>query len=91
MPPLAAPLPNPLFAKAPTMSLNLRTAFTLSTLALACGGAFAQAATATLDKVKASGSITLAYREASIPFLTWTTKPSPRALRTRSAARSSTK
>ncbi len=41
----------------------------LPLLALAaCGASLAQTTTPTLDKVKAAGAITLAYREASIPF-----------------------
>ena len=44
----------------------MRLLTTLSLLALAAP-AFAQTAS-TLDKVKASGAITLAYRESSIPF-----------------------
>jgi len=40
----------------------------LAILALAAAGSSAALAQATLDKVKASGAITLAYRESSIPF-----------------------
>jgi glutamate/aspartate transport system substrate-binding protein len=40
-------------------------AFLLTSLFVAC---FAQTASPTLDKVRSSGSITLAYRESSIPF-----------------------
>jgi ABC-type amino acid transport substrate-binding protein len=40
---------------------------TVLTLLGACGAALAQAP-ATLDKIKASGSMTVAYRESSIPF-----------------------
>ena len=41
---------------------------TLSILALAAPALAAAQTTSTLDKVKASGQITLAYRESSIPF-----------------------
>jgi len=47
----------------------MRTPFhTLLVLTLAAAGSSAALAQATLDKVKASGAITLAYRESSIPF-----------------------
>ena len=47
----------------------MRTPFrTLFVLTLAAAGSSAALAQATLDKVKASGAITLAYRESSIPF-----------------------
>jgi glutamate/aspartate transport system substrate-binding protein len=48
-------------------SLRPTLKLTLALLA-ACAGTAAGANDATLDKVKGSGSITLAYREASIPF-----------------------
>ena len=44
------------------------TAATLTVLALAAPAAALAQAGGTLDKVKASGQITLAYRESSIPF-----------------------
>ncbi len=44
------------------------TAITLTVLALAAPAAALAQAGGTLDKVKASGQITLAYRESSIPF-----------------------
>ena len=40
----------------------------LATLAAACAFPLGAQAQATLDKVKASGAITVAYRESSIPF-----------------------
>ena len=46
------------------MQSRLTSAFALCFLALQTAGAAAQ----TLDKVKASGTITVAYRESSIPF-----------------------
>ena len=46
------------------MQSRLTSAFALCLLALQTAGAAAQ----TLDKVKASGTITVAYRESSIPF-----------------------
>jgi len=48
------------------MPTALRT--TLSAIALATSGLAAAQVPPTLDKVKAAGSITVAYREASIPF-----------------------
>ena len=55
------------------MGLNASTKFsltatTLALLALAAPAAALAQAGGTLDKVKASGQITLAYRESSIPF-----------------------
>ncbi len=44
------------------------TAITLTVLALAAPAAALAQAGGTLDKVKASGQVTLAYRESSIPF-----------------------
>jgi ABC-type amino acid transport substrate-binding protein len=48
-------------------SVPLRLAFAATALSCAAGAAFAQTAP-TLDKVKQSGSISVAYRESSIPF-----------------------
>jgi len=42
--------------------------FALATLAAACALPLAAQAQSTLDKAKASGAITVAYRESSIPF-----------------------
>ena len=62
-----------------------KTVITTLALALAAPWAGAQ----TLDKVKVSGSIAVAYRESSIPFSYLDDKRNPRALAGRSAAASS--
>jgi len=52
--------------------------------------ALACAQTSTLDKIKQSGTMTLAYRESSIPFSYPTTRRSRPASASRSAKRSPT-
>jgi len=51
-----------------SLSISFSILVALPTLALAIAGGAQAQQPATLDKVKASGSITLAYRESSIPF-----------------------
>ncbi len=48
--------------------MRLARRFAFSLFAIAVGGSALAQSQPTLDKVKASGSITVAYREASIPF-----------------------
>jgi glutamate/aspartate transport system substrate-binding protein len=48
--------------------MRLARRFAFSLCAIAVGGSALAQSQPTLDKVKASGSITVAYREASIPF-----------------------
>lgn len=48
--------------------MRLARRFAFSLCAIAIGGSALAQSQPTLDKVKASGSITVAYREASIPF-----------------------
>jgi len=50
------------------LSISFSILVALPTLALSIAGGAQAQQPATLDKVKASGSITLAYRESSIPF-----------------------
>ena len=50
------------------MSAVMSRTLTVSLLALAASGSSQAQSPPTLDKVKAAGAITLAYREASIPF-----------------------
>jgi glutamate/aspartate transport system substrate-binding protein len=57
---------HPINAQAPRISMKHLATAAAALTCLACTGA--QAEPGTLDKVKASGTITLAYRESSIPF-----------------------
>ena len=50
------------------MRLVPRSLIVAAALATGAAGALAQSTVGTLDKVKASGAITVAYRESSIPF-----------------------
>jgi ABC-type amino acid transport substrate-binding protein len=57
-----------LITAGPAMRLVPRSTIVAAVLAASAAGALGQNTPGTLDKVKASGTMTLAYRESSIPF-----------------------